>query len=397
MSMSSRERMLAAITRQGPDHIPFSPYIGQGPWWNEPFRWRGQVDRAERMLELGLDPTIDIWFPDPQPHPDVEIRTWRDTSGPEPMMTKEYHTPAGVLRQTVRETKDWCDSKHGHWIPTTFGMETATHFNMDLFHDWNVSRRTEPWLKSPEDLEKLRYLIRLPEGHVLDEWRMDADRAIEIAKRLEVATVARRTIVGDAFQWMCDIPWFLLQLYDDPAFVEEFLAIFQGWCLGLTELALDAGVDVIQRRGWYEIPTYWGKDHFSRYIAPLIEEETELVHEAGKLHCYLLPEGHGVLAPVLKDLSADVLMGVDPRMLHAGDLASLFEQLGETQSFWGGVNAEVTLESEDPVRIEAEVRTAFETLAANGGGLILSAFIFQQITEKSISLMIDAWRKCCGL
>ena len=45
-TMSSRERMLAAITRQGPDHIPFSPYIGQGPWWDEPFRWRGQLERA---------------------------------------------------------------------------------------------------------------------------------------------------------------------------------------------------------------------------------------------------------------------------------------------------------------------------------------------------------------
>jgi len=392
-TMTSRERMLAAITRQNPDHIPFSPYIGQGPWWDEPFRWRGQLERAERMLDLGLDPTIDIWFPDPQPHPDVEIKTWRDTSGREPLLTKEYHTPAGVLRQTVRETKDWCSPLHGHWIPTTFGMEMATHLNMDLFHDWNVSRRTEPWVKGPEDLEKLRYLIRLPEGHILDEWRMDTDRAMEFAKKFDVLTVARRTIVGDAFEWFCDIPWFLLQLRDDPAFVRRFLAICQGWCLGLTDLALDAGVDVVQRRGWYEIPTCWGRDHFSEFLVPLIEEETKRVHGAGRLHCYLLPEGHSVLAPILKDLSADVLMGIDPRMLYGGDLESLFEQLGDTKSFWGGVNAEVTLESEDPARIEEEVKTAIDALAGNGGGLILSAFLFQQITVKSISLMIEAWKK----
>jgi hypothetical protein len=29
--MSSRQRMLAAMTRQEADHIPFSPYIVQGP------------------------------------------------------------------------------------------------------------------------------------------------------------------------------------------------------------------------------------------------------------------------------------------------------------------------------------------------------------------------------
>jgi uroporphyrinogen-III decarboxylase len=263
---------------------------------------------------------------------------------------------------------------------------------MSLFDDWNISRRTEPWVRGPEDLEKLRYLIRLPEGHLVDEWRMDSERAIDFARKFDVLTVARRTIVGDAFQWLCDIPWFLFQLHDNPSFVEEFLGIFQSWCLGLTDLALEAGVDVVQRRGWYEIPAYWGKDHFSRFIAPLVEEETQRVHEAGRLHCYLLPEGHGVLVPVLKDLGADVLLGIDPRMLDGGDLGSLFEQLGDSKSFWGGVNAEVTLESEDFARIEEEVRTTIQTLAGNGG-LILGAFLFQQITEKSISLMIDAWKK----
>lgn len=392
-SMTSRERMLAALTRQGPDHVPFSPYLAQGPLWKEPFLWRGQLERAERMLEMGLDPTIDIWFPDPLPHPDVQIRTWRDTSGPEPLLTKEYHTPAGVLRQTVRETEDWCSSGHAAWIPTTFGMELPTHFNLDLFHDWNISRRTEPWVKGPEDLAKLRYLIRVPEGYVLDEWRMDAERAMEFARNHDLLTVARRTIVGDAFLWFCDTPWFLLQLYDDPEFVREFLSIFQQWSLDLTDLALDVGVDVVQRRGWYEIPTYWGRTHFGEFIAPLTEEETERVHAAGRLHCYLLPEGHGVCAPILKDMRADVLLGVDPRMLHEGDLDSLFSQLGDTKSFWGGVNAEVTLESEDPARIKEEVRTAVRALGGNGGGLILGAFLFEQITEESISIMIEAWRK----
>ena len=68
---------MAALKRQPHDHVPFSPYIAQGPWWPEPFLWIGQLERAERMLELNLDPTIDIWFPDPQPHPNVKIKTWR--------------------------------------------------------------------------------------------------------------------------------------------------------------------------------------------------------------------------------------------------------------------------------------------------------------------------------
>ena len=146
---------------------------------------------------------------------------------PEPILTKEYHTPAGVLRQSVRETEDWCSPLHTPWIPTTLGVEAPGLFGMDLFDDWCVSRRLEPWVKGPDDLDKLRYLIRLPDGLILDEWKMDTERAMDFARKHDVLTVARRTIVGDAFQWFCDIPWFLLQLHDDRGFVELVEALHQ--------------------------------------------------------------------------------------------------------------------------------------------------------------------------
>lgn len=390
--VSSRERMLAALRREGPDHVPFSPYMVEGPVWPEPLYWRHQLERAEKMLELGLDPAIEFWLPDPEPHPDVTIRTWRDTSGPEPLITKEYHTPAGVLRQTVRETEDWCHPLHTHWNGWTLGNDQRRTFGVDLLDDWNISRRTEPWVKGEEDLEKLRYLIRLPDGYKLDEWRMDAQRALEFARKHDLLIVARRTIVGDAYQWFCDIPDFSVWMIEQPEFVKEFLAIFQDWALDLTSLALEAGADVIQRRGWYEIPTFWGPRYWKEYLVPGIEEETRLVHEAGKLHCYLLPEGQGAYAQILKDMDVDILYGIDPRMLHGGDMNSLFDQLGDRKSFWGGVNAEVTLESEDPERIDAAVKDAIECLGKNGG-LVLGAFLFQHIALKSVLYMIESWRK----
>jgi len=55
--MTSRERMLASIQRRQPDHIPLSLIIAQGPWFKEPLYWRNQFERAEVMLEMGLDPT----------------------------------------------------------------------------------------------------------------------------------------------------------------------------------------------------------------------------------------------------------------------------------------------------------------------------------------------------
>jgi len=395
-TMSSRQRMMAAIKREGPDHVPFSPYISQGPWFQEPLFWQDQIGRAERMLDIGLDPTIDIWLPDPQPHRDVEIRTWREKKGHEIILTKEYHTPAGVMRQVVCETDGWCSHRHGPWIPTTWGTEKRDQFGMDLFDDYNVSRRVEPWVKGREDLDKLRYIIRLPEGHVLDEWRMDSERAMEYAERFKVLTMARRTIVGDAFQWFCDIPWFVLQLYDDQEFVNEFLDIFQKWSMELIALALEVGIDVVQYRGWYEIPAFWGPTFWNQYICWRIEEQAKLTHSAGKHFVYLLPEGQGAYSDLLRRTSIDVLQGIDPRMLHGWDLQSLYGKLGDAKAFWGGVNAEVTLRSIEYLKIEQEVIEAIETLGANGG-LILSAFVFPEVPVKGTMHMIEAWKKYCSL
>jgi hypothetical protein len=384
--------MLAAIQRQGPDYVPCSLLIHQGPWYREPLYWRDQFERAERLLELGLDPTIDLWLPDPEPHPDVQTKTWREKKEGEILITKEFHTPAGVLRQTVRETRDWCSADHAFWQVTTFGIESRTHYGVELFDDHNVSRRTEPWVKGPEDLEKLPYLIRPPSNSRLEEWRMDVERAIEFAREHELMTHVRRPIVGDAFLWFCDTPWFILQLYDDPDFVEQFLGLFHDWDLRLLDLILDFPVDFVQYRGWYETPTYWGYAGFKRFLAPLIEEQTRRVHDAGVLQGYLLPEGQGALADLLAEMSFDTLVLVDPRMLHVGDLCSLFAQLGDHKSFWGGVDAEVTLHSGDPERIDAAVREAIESLGGNGG-LILSAALILGIKEQAILEMIKAWHK----
>jgi hypothetical protein len=390
--MSSRERIVAAIKREESDHVPLSFHIFQGPWYRGPLYWRDQFERAQCLLELGLDPTIDIWLPDVEPRPDVRIKTWREKKGNEILLTKEFHTPAGVLRQTVRETEDWCDPSHNILVWTTFGDGKRAEYGMHLIDDHNVPRRTEPWVKGREDLEKLKYLIRVPDGWKLDEWRMDTERALSFARRHNLFTVARRTIVGDAFQWFCDIPWFTTQHYDDPEFVENFLQIFQDWAMKLVELALEADVDMVYYRGWYETPIYWGEKGFRRFLLKHIEEQAKMTHAAGKLFAYFVSEGQGIYADILRDMESDVLMGIDPRMLHKGDLHDLFATVGSGKSFSGGIDAEVTLASENPDIIDKAVKYAIEALGRNHG-LILSAMIFPQLGEKPVLLMIDSWRK----
>jgi len=97
----------------------------QGPWYRQKFYWRDQFERALVLLDIGADPFIDIWLPDVEPHPEVKIKTCGRRKATKVLLTKEFHTPAGVLRQTVRESEDWCDPFHSNWIPTTFASRSG--------------------------------------------------------------------------------------------------------------------------------------------------------------------------------------------------------------------------------------------------------------------------------
>jgi len=94
----------------------------------------------------------------------------------------------------------------------------------------------------------------------------------------------------------------------------------------------------------------------------------------------------------MKDLETDVFVGVDPRRLDGGDLQTVFDQLGATKSFWGGVNAEVILGRGERKEIDKAVKDAIEILGVNNG-LILSAMIFPETPRESIMYMIDSWKK----
>ena len=394
-SISSRERYLTAFGHQEPDRVPILLNIRPIYFVNKRVQWLNQFERAEVLQDLGCDPTINIWLPDPVPHPDVQIKTWREyrKGDPCPYITKEYHTPAGVLRQVVRETADWVSSGHAYWVRRTLGPDGKLTYGMDLFDDWGISRRTEPWIKGPEDIEKLRYIMQMPSGYVLDEWRMDAVRAKEYAERHGLLTVARRTIAYDAALWFCDMTWFMLQLHDDPGFVEEFLDIFRQFALKQEELMLDVGVDVFQYRGWYEAPDLCGPRHFKRFIVPIIQEEAKMAHEADTLFCYLLTKGHTEYVDVLENMDVDIHWGIDP-VLGGADMELLKERLGMKTTLLGGVNSEVTLIQGTPEEVAEATRQAI-SICAPGGGFVLAPIggVWPEVPWKNVETMIRAARE----
>ena len=113
---SSRDRMLAALSCQTPDHPPCS-FMIFGALHQ---RADTYLDFVERELDLGLD--AFVMLPQRPPivrndhynlhglpvtyHPDVSVdeQVVQSSDGSEPVMVKTYHTPAGDLTAHVRQT-----------------------------------------------------------------------------------------------------------------------------------------------------------------------------------------------------------------------------------------------------------------------------------------------------
>ena len=389
-AVSSRERYLTAFRHEEPDRVPVFLDFGVPCNCTAHIKWLNQFERAEVLLAHGCDPMINLWLPDPVPHPDVDIKVKREKKGDGRIyLEKAFYTPKGVLRQVVEETEDWCDAQHGLWVQRTLGTGLREEYGIHVFDDWNISRRTEPWVKGPEDLEKLPYILQAPPAWRLDEWRHDAQRAIEFAQKHGLLTMVRRTIVSDASQWFCDIPWFMMQLYDNPDFVESFLAIFEDVATWQAQLALELKPDVFQHRGWYDGPEFWGGKHFDTHILPIINRQAEMVHQAGALHCYLLTEGWGPYLETFNSLKSDILWGADP-VLGKTDLRTIKQKVGEEKTILGGISSEHHLTGCSLEVTRRATREAIDALAPGGGFVLASnSSIWPQVGWDHLAAMIE--------
>jgi len=384
-SSTSRERLLTCMRRQEPDHVPL-----WNLWRNRdiPFRYTTQTERAEAVLALGLDDTLLLQPPlnktehyDVNRVPGIGIRVQRVHEAGEryPILIKEYETPAGVLRQVVRQTGDW-----------PFGDDIR------LFSDHNISRAREFPVKSPADLPRLRYLLCEPTADQLAEFRHTAAQLRRDAQRLGVVLEGGWTALGDAALWLLGTEALLLAQMDQPEFVEELLDLVCEWELKRMALLLDEGVEVIVHSAWYETTDFWTPRNYRRMLKPRLKRLIDTAHQAGAFFSYIITTSWRHLIDDLLDLGIDSLIGVDPVQGKA-DLHEVKQRLGGRVCLWGGVNGALTLGQGTPEEVRQATRQAIQTLGP-GGGFVLYAVdqLVKETPWANVEAMIEVWRELGG-
>ncbi|MBN1400469.1 MAG: hypothetical protein JXA74_06510 [Anaerolineae bacterium] len=373
---SSRDRLLAAIGHQEADHVPL--------WFNWQYRrteilnWDDIVDRADRVLDMGLDDTMLVNAP-LSVDPAVTSQVWVEHPADSryPLVHKVWCTPDGPLRQVVQKTDDWSGGD-----------------DVGLTGDLNVPRSLEFPIKTLADVERLDHFHRPPTHDQIARFRAAIARMKALDQRRGALIEGGWICLGDMPFWLLGAQGLIMAQADQPELVDALLEHTLGWERQRIALLLDAGVDIITLRAWYESTDFWGVAGFRRFLKPRLKAIADLVHAGGARFSYICTSG---LRPRLDDLveiGVDILWGVDPVQDATVDLELFKRVAGGRMCLLGGLNGTVTLVTGSEKEIRDEVDRAVRVLGP-GGGAILSPIdnIFDYTPRQSLECLIDQWRR----
>ncbi len=386
--MTSRERMLAALDRREPDHVPCSFMI----FGALKARCRDYAEFVERQVEMGLDVFVEL---PPRPpvvvndyynlhglpvvyDPRVEVREWveRPADEPTPVMVKEYHTPAGVLRTEVRQTEDW---RWGDHVP--------------LFDDYLVPRSRKYLVTGPDDLEALRYLLAPLTDDDIRAFGEESAPALAQARRHRLLVAGGWGAAADVLVWLMGFTEMVMAAVDQPEFLRDLLGLVEEWNRARLEVLLDQGIDLYLKRIFYESTDFWSPRLYREFLQPILAADVDLAHQAGAVVGGMMTTGTLPLVDELVATGMDAIIGVDPL---ATDMAAIKAKAAGRIALWGGVTGYTTVEHGTEEEVRAEVREALRVLSP-GGGFVLSPVEnirdTSEHTWRNTLALVEEWRR----
>ncbi len=350
-TMTSRERVLAALAHQEADRVPLA--LGGGPY--------GLVDdlylRLVKFLGLG--------------EPVPPFRTGHTIS---------YMDDR--LLQCLGTDLRYC------WPGLLPNSPVIPGDDPDTFYDsyGQVWKRARPYyfaaegiLKDAKSIDDIERRVHWPD---LNDPRWIAglaERARVLREETDTFVVMRMVASHGPFQTASDLRGtsaFLMDMVRDPAFAQALLDRVTTALEGLIRLAMRAGGK------WFDMIELPGDDYagnlnplispamFRKFVQPCLQRLVNAVREFDTGTRIML-HSDGALAKLLPDILAvgvDVIHPLEP--LPASDLSAIKQQYGGQVTFLGGIDISHAMPGtrEDVV---AEVRRRITQLAP-GGGYILA-------------------------
>lgn len=377
---TSRERMLAALRRQPVDYVPCCPWFNplsehQRVGKRFQFPW-GPSDRERceyAVRELGVDAIVAVGVGGYEHGPGVSSRVWFEDG----YIHKVYETPAGQVSSTVRYDDRW---PHGLDIP--------------FYTDFNPGHASKFWIESEQDLECFSHILRPMQSEgAIERQRFAADEARRrIAEPLGLATYASCGLGLTGALHVFGPTNVCLLAAEKPEWLHRYLELDHRVNLRTIELALDLGVDILGRNGFYETCDFYSPRMLEGFLYDRLQAETRLIHEGGAVETYTVNTGVMPMADYLRRLDVDCLLSVDIAF-HDMDLPRFHEAMEGSKSYWTGPSSSYQLQEKDPEVTRQAVRTCLEVFGKTGFILSPAPSAHSIMPWENTLAMVDEWKR----
>ena len=346
--MTPRQRLLAAYRHEPVDRIPCSPRVWA--WMAEHYGDGGNTTLLRMADEFGFDPHVAVGvfshvtgLTTSISHtlPGVEATTEECEQHGLRAVRRIFRTPEGVLTDVT------CVPPPGD---RAFGISPNP-------------LRTEYMVKDKSDLNALRYLIADKETVSLDSY-LATERFFGERGLVELNIMSQMCHRAGDTMAMEDL---MVAFYDDRAFYDEFVGLFQEEMMAEVEHAIRAGVRHFFANWYYNsMSVGWSPRIWKEVFAPQLKEMCDRVHAVGGT-VNIYDDGKFMpVADLIADTGVDVLQTLTPPPVGDCDLAELKRRIGDRVCLMGYVDLLYVVQRGTPDLIERTVREAIETAGPTG-------------------------------
>ena len=187
----------------------------------------------------------------------------------------------------------------------------------------------------------------------------------------------------------------ILQTYDDPAWVHEFLGILFRRKQTYIKSMTGARLDLVELGGGSASSTVISPKLFDEFVAPYDAELIALAHAAGQRIVY---HTCGGMMPMLDRIAAmqpDAMETLTPRGMGGDmDLAQAKKRIGDKVCMIGGFDQFHHLKGCTPQQTRDAVRACFETAGKAGGYMLCPSDHFFDADLNLIEAFADEAHRC---
>jgi uroporphyrinogen decarboxylase len=385
MTLTSKQRLLAALRREKADRLPVTTHHLM-PYFLD--KYMGGMSNQECFEHFGLDAI-----------------TWTVPHRPDPAHGEYYDPnqgPIGFLESRRIATDSWrIESEklpHNRYDTTRYRIVTPKGtLTTVLQSNEHTAWVAEYLIKEKRDIELIAEYATAP--------KCDVESVNKIADEYGERGLVRGhiccfDIFGQPGTWQdaCCIVGtqrMIMETYDDPQWVHELLRLLHARKSVFIRSLAGAKYDLLELGGGDASTTVISPTIFEKFVAPYDCELIAAAHSAGQRIVY---HTCGGMMPILEHIAGmqpDAMETFTPVDMGGDvDLAEAKRRIGDRVCIIGGFDQFHFLAGCTPDQTRAEVRRCFDAAGARGGFILSPSDHFFDADPALVAAFADEARKC---